>query len=442
MPALTSENVRAELKKVEADAATAFAAAEQMKADMVEEGINPLTDEDAFNKVDEAYKAYSIKAEEADVLKGRLTRLAEIDGVTQPQAGQAPQRPVYGEDGSRRVLSPGARFVGSESYKALHEAEIFRSEASFNSAMARGLERPVEVLSRDELKAIHAAMRMGATTVTGGGATSAGPFIQADLIPGFIAFVRKIPTLAALVGQGETDSDVVEYVTQSAPTNAAAETAEDSAAPESALPYATNTENVREITHFVPVTLRAMADFGQIRTIVENELGIGVIDRLDTQLASGDGAGQNLTGIYNASGINTRALGGDSRADALHKAITQIRVAAGVLSEPDAIGIHPNDWEQLRLEIDAQGRYLLGPAGMEVNGIWGVRAVMSTVFTDGTPLVGDFARSARLWLREGLAVTSGLDGNDFTQRRISLLAAMRVAFAVTRAGGFTTVTGF
>ena len=68
--------------------------------------------------------------------------------------------------------------------------------------------------------------------------------------------------------------------------------------------------------------------------------------------------------------------------------------------------------------------------------------VTSTVFTEGTVLAGAFERSARLWLREGLAVTSGLDGNDFTKRRVSLLAAMRVAFAVTRPGGFCTVTGF
>ena len=66
----------------------------------------------------------------------------------------------------------------------------------------------------------------------------------------------------------------------------------------------------------------------------------------------------------------------------------------------------------------------------------------TTVVTSGQPLVGDFANSARLWTREGIHLDSGLDGNDFTKRRISLLVALRVAFAVTRVTGFTVVTGY
>ena len=443
MTTLATEDVRKELTKVEAEAATTFAAATKLKAEVVESGVNPLgdsTDEKAaFEKVDEAYKAYSIKADAAAELKERLNRLAEIDGVTQPQAGEPP-RSMLGQDVVRQIIRAGDRFIQSPEYLALHKAGAFSSEAAFGGAMARGLERPVEILSRDELEGW---FRMQAVTVTGGGAASAGPFIQADLIPGFVAFIRKIPVVASLVGQGVTDSDVVEYVTQSSPTNAAVETAEDTAAPESTLPYATNTENVREITHFVPVTLRAMADHGQIRTIVEEEIGVGVIDRLDTQLYSGDGAGQNLTGIVNAAGINTRALGTDSRLDAIHKAMTQIRVAAGVLDEPDAVIMHPNDWEEVRLEKDANGNYLLGPAAFAGGKqVWGMPVVASTVATENTALVGAFARSARMWLREALAVTTGLSGTDFTQRRVSILGALRVAFAVTRAGGFTTITAF
>jgi HK97 family phage major capsid protein len=150
-----------------------------------------------------------------------------------------------------------------------------------------------------------------------------------------------------------------------------------------------------------------------------------------------------LTGIYNTAGINTRALAPDSRADAVHKAMTQIRVAAGVLLEPDAIGMHPNDWQDLRLEKESSGAYLLGPAGMAGDKqVWGMPVVVSTVFTDGTPLVGNFFRGATLWLREALEVTTGLSGTDFTQRRVSILAALRAAFAVGRATAFTTITGF
>lgn len=444
MTTLATEDVRKELKRIEAEAATGFAAAEKLKAEVIESGVNPLGDSTgekaAFEKVDEAYKAYSVKADAAAELKERLDRAAQIDGINQPQSPSL--RPIQGQF-VEQVLRAGDRFVQSPEYAALEASGAFGTEAGFLAAMGRGLERPVAILERDELEAAIRGWRMGAVTVTGGGATSAGPFIQADLIPGFIAFIRKTPLLASLVGQGVTDSDVVEYVTQSAPTDVAAETAEDTAAPESTYPYATKTTNVREITHFVPVTLRAMADHGQIRTIIEEEIGFGVIDRLDTQLYSGDGVGQNLEGIVNVSGINTRALGADSRLDAIHKAMTQIRVKAGVLGEPDAVIMHPNDWEQVRLEKDANANYLLGPAAFAgAKQVWSIPVHAGTVATEGTALVGAFERSARMWLREGLAVTTGLSGTDFTQRRVSILGALRLAFAVPRPGGFTTITAF
>lgn len=442
---LTSENVRKTLRETEAKAAQAFADAEKLKADMIESGVDPLKDTHAFAKVDDAYKAYSLLADEASQMKAQLDRMAEIDGYSARRQGQS-LRPYSGEDhtggpsAQRRPERMGHRFANSEQYKSLRAAGAFNTDAAFRAQLTRGFDTPVELMSAEE---VFSSMEFLATTVTGGGATSAGPFVQNDLMPGFIPYARKRPIAASLVGQGTTDSDVVEYVTQSAPTDAVAETAEDTAASESTYAFATNTTNVKEITHFVPVTLRAMADYGQIRSIIENELAAGVIDRLDTQIISGNGSGQNLTGIYNASSIGAQALGGDNRPDAIHKAMTVIRIAAGVLSEPDAIGMYPNDWQKVRLEKDSNGQYLFGGPGMAGDRqIFGVPVVSSTVFTSGTPLVGDFGGSARIWYREGLSVTSGLDGNDFTKRRVSLLAAMRIAFVVTRAGGFCTVTGF
>lgn len=443
------ENVRSELKKAETEAARLKVDADKVKSEVLESGVNPFGTSTeakaAFDKIDAAYKPADEKREEASQLQAQLNRLTEVEGIGSAAGARRPFGGESREDGAVRRMTAGRRFTESEQYKALEARGLARwGETEFSSEMQRGF-GSVDILSRDELEAVLASWPLvpGATTVTGGGSTSAGPFIQNDLVPGFVSYRRKRALLSAMVGPGTTDSDVVEYVNQTAPTDASAETAEDTAAPESVYAFETKTANVREITHFVPVTLRAMADHGQIRTIVENELALGALDRLDTQLASGDGAGQNLTGIYNASGIGTQALGGLSRSEALHKAITKIRIAAGVLSEPDAIGIHPSDFEDLILEQDANGQYIFGPPNSgEAKTAWGFPLVTSTVFTNGTPLAGDFFGSARLWLRESLAATSGLDGNDFTKRRVSLLAALRVAFAVTRPGGFCTVTGF
>lgn len=422
--------------------------ADRMRDEMIAAGVD-LTDLKSaeFTRLDDAYKAVDLKADEATELAARARRMESWDGRgdhDDSPSQRAAWSNAFGGSRARRRSIAHAVTDNAEFRAFVDRVRATQSEAGKQQLLVAGMAGGVDLLSKDDLGDMLATMgAFYATTVTGGGATSAGPFIQNDLMPSFIAYARKRPTVAAIVGPGETDSDVVEYVEQSAPTDAAAETNEDTQASESSYAFATKTTNVQEITHFVPVTNRAIEDYGQIRTIIENELTLGVLDRLDTQLVSGNGSSPNLRGIYNTSGIGTQPTGGDTQLDALHKAVTQIRVAPGVLSEPDNIGMHPNDWQKVRLAKDVSGQYLMGPAGMAGDRqIWGVPVVVSTVFTEGQPLVGDFGGASRLWRRNALSVNTGLDGNDFTKRRVTMLAAVRVAFAVTRAGGFCTVTGF
>lgn len=438
----TADDLQAHVTKMEAELKELHAAATKYTAEVKESGVDLLSDSEAFEKVDEKWKAYSTKADEYEQVRARWERLVEIDKASTPrptvQRLGIKQVPERSADSTPEVpVRAAERILESDAYTHLVEQGAFDSEAAFIASRGLG---PVQMLSSDEMEGL---LRFGATTVTGGGATSAGPFIPSELMPGFVTYARKRPMLASLVGPGTTESDVVDYVKQSAPTDAAAETAEDAAAPESTYAFSLETTNVREITHFVPITLRAMADHGQMRTIIENELSMGALDRLDTQLATGSGSGQNLQGIYNASGIGTMAAAGN-KAAALHRGITAIRVAAGVLSEPDYIGMHPNDFEDLVLDEDANGQFIFGnpAAGVPARTIWGVPIAVSTVFTQNSPIVGDFGGSATLWIREGLAVSSGLNNDDFTKRRISLLAAIRAAFAVKRAGGFCVITGY
>lgn len=434
----TTENILAALRAAEAEAASAYAAAHKVRADMEAEKADPTTPEN-FAKLDDAFKAYGAKAQEVETLKDRLASAQSWDGARAPHAAIRP--PADGAPVEDTIFRIGSRLTAHEAYRAAQKIALDIGDASFAATLKDAFSGGVPLLNRAELQSLIVG-RYGATAVTGGSATSAGPFIQNDLQPGFIEYVRKTPTLAQVVGRAETDSDVVEYVTQSAPTNNAAETAETNNAAESAFPFATATTNVQEIVHYVPITRRAMQDAGQMRSIVEGELVLGVLDRLDTQIASGGGTGDDLEGIY-AAVTQAQALGGDSRPDAIHKGITKIRVAAGVMLEPDYIGIHPNDYEQLILETDASGRYLLGDPNVSgPRSIWGVPFIVSTVFTDGTPLVGNFGRGARLWVRSGVEVLSGLNDDDFVKRRISLMATMRAAFKTIRPAAFTEITGF
>lgn len=440
---LTTENVLNELRKTEARAAEAFAAAEKLKADMQAEGANPL-DPDNFARLDDAYKAYdALKSEIENDLKPQIARLQEIDGMSAPTRNSLPFNGAASPGRAQRgPTSVGERFSTNDLYRQALANGHMSTDDGFFSAMHAGLARPVEVLGRDELKA---AIRRGmggfmATTVTGSGSNSAGEFVVPDMQSGVIGLGREIPTLASVVTVGTTDSDTVEYVQQVAGTDAAAPTAETSAAPESAYSWATKTVGVEEITHFVPVTRRALADAGQVATIIDGELLDGVTIKRDSQMASGSGMSPQLKGIYNTSGIGNKDQGSDSPLDAIHKAMTTVRVAYPAIT-PDYIGINPVDAESLRLAKDANGNYLFGNLNSaDAVTPWGLPLLTSSIFTAGKPLVGAFRRGATLWIREGLTVNTGLNGDDFKYRRVSMLATQRVAFAVVRPGAFCTVT--
>ena len=170
---LTAETLREEIEKVEAQAAEKFAAAEALKAEMAESEVNPLTDSEAFDKVDAAYREYSELADQTAQMRERLAAMSGWGAG----AGPSP-RPYDGADdeGAPGLMTAGRRFVESPEYQALGGQGALETDAAFASIAGQGLARPVTVIDRN---AIEAALMQGrgfrAATVTGGGATSGGP---------------------------------------------------------------------------------------------------------------------------------------------------------------------------------------------------------------------------------------------------------------------------
>ena len=302
---------------------------------------------------------------------------------------------------------------------------------------ARVNSAPVEVATRDEtLDSIRLRTTVDNTSGSGGGVIWSDR--RTDLIVPIP--VRQIRALD-LVSVGTTDSDTVEWTEETTLTDAAAETAYGTAAPESAYGYTKQSTTVKRIPHFVPATKGSLMDGGRLRSLLENRLMRGVRLRLESQVVAGDGVGENLQGIYDVV-TQAQALGADTRFDAVHKAITVVRV--NYFDEPTAIGIHPNDYEQVVLEKDTAGNYVHGRAASEgsVQTLWGLLPVVSTVFTEGTPLVGDYS-AAELAVRTGVSVAASDSHSDFfTKGLVALLAEMRAAFFVTQPLAFCEITGF
>jgi HK97 family phage major capsid protein len=216
--------------------------------------------------------------------------------------------------------------------------------------------------------------------------------------------------------------------------------------PQSALALEVVTSPVRTIAHWIPLTKRAAADAPQVRTLIDNFLRYGLNEELEDQILSGNGSGENLTGILNSSPETVGSTGTDI--DAIVDAIKKVRVTGR--RRPNAVVFHPNDWYSTGFLLAKTGdgtnsaaNYLIGDPRASIdqlNTLWGLRVVVSEAMTENTALVGDF-RQAVLWEREGVSIlVSDQHADFFTRNLLAVLGEMRAAFGVLDPQAFCTVT--
>lgn len=398
----------------QAEAAIAHGELKNLMASAKTEGVDFSKDAAAFEKIDAAGKQYDVAKNELEGIKAKRARLLELMNEDAPAAAKS-------ADADRKAATYGEAFVKSAAYKAAAD----RAGASANLPI--GTTDGVKVADRGELKTL--------LKVTSGGLSGVPVEDRTDLIVG-----KPLASLdfLSVIASATTDSDLVEWIEESTYTNSAAETAETDAAAESALAFTVKTAAVKEITHFIPVTRRALNDVAYIESWINNRLIDGVRRRLQTQVLNGGGTGEDLLGIYGTSGIGSvdRSVTATSMLDSLHKAITTVRTNAFV--DPDFIGIHPEDFEAIRIsKASSAGTYLFGdPVNAGPVTIWGVPVIVHSAFTAGTPLVGK-ASEASLFIREGVSVAASDSHSDyFVKRQVALLASMRAAFAVTQPKAF------
>jgi len=282
-----------------------------------------------------------------------------------------------------------------------------------------------------------------------------GALVAPDRRSGVLDILQRELTILDLIPRLSTQSDTIEYVREDTYTNSAAFTAEATATtgtsgtkPESTLAFSKQSATVRTLAHWIPVTNRMLADAPALRGIIDSRLLLGLDQTLETQCINGNGSGENFTGILGTAGINIQGVSGtgiNNAADAIFAARTQIMVNG--LSRPNAVVMHPNDWQVLRLAREnaatgTLGGYVYGPPSVPgPMTIWGMPIVEALGAVDDTVLVGDFALGCSLFDREQGQVRVGTIDDQFVRNMQTILAEMRAAFVVWRPTAFAKVTG-
>ena len=350
----------------------------------------------------------------------RLKRLN--DPVGGPRFPGAPGGAKAGDTPDRRSL--GQRFIEAPEFKG------------YMSALAPGGRIPDQ--SRVHSPSVPLKSIIGLKTlVTGASDTSGGAMVFNDVQPGLVPLPFRPFNLLDLITVGQTDSDTVEYVRVTSYTNNAAPVAEATATsggsgvkPESALALVKVTEAVKTIAHWVPATRRALADAGQLRTLIDTFLRDGLREEMEDQIVNGSGSGENFTGLTNVVGRTTQAWD-TNILTTTRKARTLVRTTGRAM--PTGYLFSPTDWETIDLLQDNEGRYFFGgPSVIGSPRLWGLPVAESEAVTTGEAFVGDF-RQCVLWMREEANILVSDSHSDFFIRNLlAILGEERAAFGVLR----------
>ena len=219
--------------------------------------------------------------------------------------------------------------------------------------------------------------------------------------------------------------------------------------PQSSFQFVGEQAPVRTLAHWEAAHRNVLADEPQLRSIIDNELLYGLRLLEDNQILNGDGAGENLKGVLQTTGIQTYNHASvaaamsepkDTKADGLRRAATLSFLA---YYEPSGIVMHPNDWEDIELTKDANGQYLVA-VSVAMGGeprVWRMPVVETPAIAEGTALVGAFGTGAQLYDREDASIRISEQHSDFFIRNaIVILAEQRLALAVKRPEAFVKVT--
>lgn len=244
--------------------------------------------------------------------------------------------------------------------------------------------------------------------------------------------------LRDVIDVGTTTAAAVRYL-RSTYTRAAATVAQGATKPEATIALESLLAAVRKIAVWLPVDDEQLADLPELSRLIDVELLYDLGKLLEELIMYGSGTGEEFLGICNDPDVPlAREEGGDTLIDVARRMITDVRVNR---YDPNAIVVHPLDWEAIVLEKGSDNRYLFlivqDGVSQRLHGLPVIETVATEDFAGVTTeernmVVGDFRRGATLWDREQANVQVGWINDQFTKNQRTILAEARAAFAVRR----------
>ena len=252
--------------------------------------------------------------------------------------------------------------------------------------------------------------------------------------PDTAGMAKRILRIRDLLTVIPTTQGSVDYAKQTTRTNSAAPVAEAAQKPTSTYVWTQVNLPIRTIAHLAKLTRQALDDAPTLQAELNNEMEYGLGLAEETQLLSGDGTGQNLTGLIPSATAYAAPFEIDNATmiDMIGLAILQ----QGLTEFPtDGIVMNPTDWMRIRLLKDAQGKYLLGDPGEVVEPrLFGLPVVPTQAMQVDKFLIGGF-KLQKLYDRmtpEVLIASENVD--DFEHNLYTMRCEERIGLAIRQPG--------
>lgn len=363
--------------------------------------------EKANNEID---NAKSLSAE----TKSAIEKLAEKATSLTDRCLELEQKlSARGDDSEKSVQTIGEMFIKSDEWKAMQTKRAGSARIELKTAI-------VNATGQNQ------------------------PLVPSDRLAGIITNPNRVLTIRDLIPVGRTTSNLIEYTKENVFTNNAggqyaSPAFENVTKNESGITFTLESMPVRTLAHWIPVSKQVLDDSPMLQSFIEGRLQYGLKLHEEDQLLNGDGTGAELSGILKSGNFTayTRARTGDTKIDALRRAITQAALSEYIA---DTIVINTADWEAIELTKETGGQYIwTNPALGNAPQIWGKRVVATNSIAAGTFLVGAFAMGAQIWDRQQASVMVSLENSDnFVKNMVTILAEERICLTTYRPAAFVS----
>ena len=385
---------------------------EDVKEDVKEDIKEGVAVEDAAcdNKKEEEVKKYSDEKEEVKKYSAEIKSSADVDEVAKLQ-----QRILMLEQKGAKLmqveqpkirLTKGAEFVNSNAFKNFEKSN-FKGHMSYEFTKATPL--------TNDLGTPYSVGTVGGVSDQG-----------------FVEDPKAILNIENLFAHAPIADNTFLYMPLTVTGNAGF-IAEGSAKPESTFSVTAKTGQVKTIATWTKVSEQLFADKSQLINILDNNLTHTVDVTVQNQLISGDGSGENLSGISKSGNFTdyvTSSGTATNTIDLLRNVAFKMR---GANIDNLTILINWTDWSALLGLKSTSNEYLInGILDPVKQTIYGIPVVLTSAITAGKFAMGNFKMGGIVFDKTAMGLEIDRTGDDFTKNLITIRAERRLGFAVVQ----------